>query len=201
MVSLPRLHDADLATGRGQSLANDETQLQGIRQMTELEMIKRYVDIRERLRGPKPIPVTHVRRIHPKPEQIYVPPKPAPAPAPAPKPVQETISAVKEPERFIAVLVELLRPLNSRTIHSVMRATARLAGMSVAELIEDDRHHERAHPRQIGMTICVLGLPRSLPQIGQIFGGRDHTTVINAAQRWRSRVEPALRGHHEEEVQ
>jgi chromosomal replication initiator protein len=50
-----------------------------------------------------------------------------------------------------------------------------------------DLHSERktravARPRQIAMYLAKQLTPRSLPEIGRKFGGRDHTTVIHAVR-------------------
>lgn len=164
--------------------------------MDDLGFVKRYADIRERLFGPPPPRVIAIRRAtpepEPEPETPCVPPPMIESLLPA---VETIISAVAEPERFIAALVEMLQPLPERSVYDVMRATAALAGLSVAELLsgrKGSQRHSRVHPRQIGMTVCVLGLRRSMPRVGYVFGGRDHTTVLNAVWRWRSRVEPVI---------
>ncbi|PNE09990.1 MAG: chromosomal replication initiation protein DnaA, partial [Beijerinckiaceae bacterium] len=38
-------------------------------------------------------------------------------------------------------------------------------------------------PRQISMYLSKLLTPRSLPEIGRRFGGRDHTTVLHAVRK------------------
>ena len=45
------------------------------------------------------------------------------------------------------------------------------------------RAREVARPRQIAMYIAKQLTPRSLPEIGRRFGGRDHTTVIHAIKQ------------------
>ena len=39
-----------------------------------------------------------------------------------------------------------------------------------------------ARPRQIAMYLAKKLTPRSLPEIGRVFGGRDHSTVIHAVR-------------------
>jgi len=45
------------------------------------------------------------------------------------------------------------------------------------------RAREVARPRQIAMYLAKQLTPRSLPEIGRRFGGRDHTTVIHAVRQ------------------
>ena len=45
------------------------------------------------------------------------------------------------------------------------------------------RAREVARPRQVAMYLSKRLTPRSLPEIGRRFGGRDHTTVIHAIKR------------------
>ena len=40
-----------------------------------------------------------------------------------------------------------------------------------------------ARPRQVAMWLCKQLTPRSLPEIGRKFGGRDHTTVMHAVRK------------------
>lgn len=124
--------------------------------------------------------------------QPELPPEPPRKPPPEP-PIVATVCAARDPERFIVALIEMLQPLSNCTVHNVLRAVAHLSGLSVAELLENDRRNVRVCPRQIGMAVSVIAVRRcSLPQIGHIFGGRDHTTVLHAVWRWRDRVEPIL---------
>lgn len=51
------------------------------------------------------------------------------------------------------------------------------------EMQSERRSRYIARPRQIAMYLCRELTPRSLPQIGRAFGGRDHTTVIHACRQ------------------
>jgi len=52
--------------------------------------------------------------------------------------------------------------------------------MTVQEFKQKKRTRTVAFPRQIAMFLCRELTDLSLPQIGEKFGGRDHTTVIHA---------------------
>ena len=51
-----------------------------------------------------------------------------------------------------------------------------------AEMTSARRAREVARPRQVAMYLAKQLTPRSLPEIGRKFGGRDHTTVIHAVK-------------------
>jgi chromosomal replication initiator protein len=55
--------------------------------------------------------------------------------------------------------------------------------VSLAELKGPRRHRNITIPRQIAMYLVRELTDESLPQIGQLFGGRDHSTVINSLRR------------------
>lgn len=50
----------------------------------------------------------------------------------------------------------------------------------VREMYSARRNREVARPRQVAMYLAAESTPKSLPDIGRRFGGRDHTTVIHA---------------------
>jgi chromosomal replication initiator protein len=50
-------------------------------------------------------------------------------------------------------------------------------------MVSARRAREVARPRQIAMYLAKQLTPRSLPEIGRRFGGRDHTTVIHAVRQ------------------
>jgi chromosomal replication initiator protein len=53
----------------------------------------------------------------------------------------------------------------------------------LSDLLSEKRSRSLARPRQIAMTLARELTQLSLPEIGQAFGGRDHTTVMHACQR------------------
>ena len=53
----------------------------------------------------------------------------------------------------------------------------------IADLLSKKRSRSIARPRQMAMALCKELTNHSLPEIGDAFGGRDHTTVIHACKK------------------
>lgn len=68
----------------------------------------------------------------------------------------------------------------ARTVEQIQKAVARYYKMTVKELLERTRRHAVARPRQVAMYLAWRYSQASLPDIGQRFGGFDHTTVLYA---------------------
>jgi chromosomal replication initiator protein len=75
------------------------------------------------------------------------------------------------------------------TVHLVQKVVARHHGMSVQQLLERTRRHAIARPRQIAMFLACRMTHASLPDIGQRFGGFDHTTIMYARDRIGALIE------------
>jgi len=72
------------------------------------------------------------------------------------------------------------------TAHLIMGQTAAYFGLTVEDLCSTSRSRVLVTARHIAMYLCRELTDLSLPKIGQQFGGRDHTTVINADRKIRS---------------
>jgi len=72
------------------------------------------------------------------------------------------------------------------TAATIMGQTASYFGLSIDDLCGTSRSRVLVTARQIAMYLCRELTDLSLPKIGQQFGGRDHTTVINADRKIRS---------------
>ncbi|WP_093312528.1 chromosomal replication initiator protein DnaA [Sphingomonas jatrophae] len=82
------------------------------------------------------------------------------------------------------VLADLLRATQRRiTIDEIQRKVSDHYRIRQAEMSSARRAREVARPRQIAMYLAKQLTPRSLPEIGRRFGGRDHTTVIHAVKQ------------------
>ena len=68
---------------------------------------------------------------------------------------------------------------------AIMTHTADYFGMTVEDLCGQSRTHVLVTARQIAMYLCRELTDLSLPKIGQLFGGRDHTTVMHADRKIR----------------
>ena len=66
------------------------------------------------------------------------------------------------------------------TFESITQAVAEHYHIKVDELFNKKRTQNIAYPRQIAMYLCRELADMSYPRIGELFGGRDHTTVIHA---------------------
>jgi len=72
------------------------------------------------------------------------------------------------------------------TTATIMGQTASYFGLSIDDLCGTSRSRVLVTARHIAMYLCRELTDLSLPKIGQQFGGRDHTTVINADRKIRS---------------
>lgn len=81
------------------------------------------------------------------------------------------------------------------TVEAVQKAVAQLFSVRIADLKGQRRHKGIARPRMIAMYLCRELTGASFPEIGLRFGGKDHSTVINACKRMASIQEedPELR--------
>lgn len=81
------------------------------------------------------------------------------------------------------VLADSLRANSRRiTIDEIQRACAAHYRIDTSEMRSARRARAVARPRQVAMYLAKKLTPRSLPEIGRIFGGRDHSTVIHAVR-------------------
>jgi len=81
-------------------------------------------------------------------------------------------------------LADLLRANQRRiTIDEIQRRVSDHYRIRQAEMSSARRAREVARPRQVAMYLAKQLTPRSLPEIGRRFGGRDHTTVIHAVRQ------------------
>lgn len=70
----------------------------------------------------------------------------------------------------------------------IIAATARHYQINTREVYAVRRTNDIVIPRHVAMYICKAITTRSLPEIGRLFGGRDHTTVLNAVRKMEVRI-------------
>ncbi len=68
-------------------------------------------------------------------------------------------------------------------IEDIQKLVANHYNVSRADLLSSRRTAAVVRPRQIAMFLSKVLTPRSLPEIGRRFGGRDHTTVLHAVRK------------------
>ena len=68
-------------------------------------------------------------------------------------------------------------------IQNIQKTVAEYFKMRVSDLHSRKRSRQIARPRQIAMALAKELTPMSLPEIGDAFGGRDHTTVLHAQRK------------------
>jgi chromosomal replication initiator protein len=66
------------------------------------------------------------------------------------------------------------------SIERIQEVVSQRFGISLQELVGQRRSRSVVYPRHVAMYLCRELTDSSLPKIGDRFGGRDHTTVINA---------------------
>lgn len=88
-----------------------------------------------------------------------------------------TLDFVQEALKDVLALQEKLV-----SIDNILRTTAEYYKIKVADLLSKRRNRSVARPRQMAMTLCKELTNHSLPEIGDAFGGRDHTTVLHACR-------------------
>jgi chromosomal replication initiator protein len=88
------------------------------------------------------------------------------------------IDVVKE------ALKDLLSVQNRQiSVENIQKTVADFFNIKVADMYSKKRPANIARPRQIAMYLAKELTQKSLPEIGELFGGRDHTTVLHAVRK------------------
>ena len=95
-----------------------------------------------------------------------------------------TIEFVHEALRDLLALQDKLV-----TIENIQKTVAEYYKVKVADLLSKRRSRSIARPRQMAMTLSKELTNHSLPEIGDHFGGRDHTTVIHACRKVKELIQ------------
>ena len=86
---------------------------------------------------------------------------------------------------FAKVALKDLLALQDRlvSIENIQKTVADYFKIRVADLLSKKRSRSITRPRQIAMSLAKELTNHSLPEIGDAFGGRDHTTVLHGCRR------------------
>lgn len=86
---------------------------------------------------------------------------------------------------FVRESLKDLLALHDRqiSISNIQRTTAEYYNIKMADLLSKRRTRSVARPRQVAMALAKELTSHSLPEIGDAFGGRDHTTVLHACRK------------------
>ena len=69
------------------------------------------------------------------------------------------------------------------SLDNIQRMVADYFKIKISDLLSKRRNRSIARPRQVAMALCKELTDHSLPEIGDAFGGRDHTTVLHACRK------------------
>jgi chromosomal replication initiator protein len=69
------------------------------------------------------------------------------------------------------------------SVENIQKTVADFYKIKVADMYSKKRPASIAHPRQVAMYLAKELTKKSLPEIGELFGGRDHTTVLHAVRK------------------
>ena len=69
------------------------------------------------------------------------------------------------------------------SLDNIQRMVADYFKIKISDLLSKRRNRSVARPRQVAMALCKELTDHSLPEIGEAFGGRDHTTVLHACRK------------------
>ncbi len=123
----------------------------------------------------------HVARL----ERLSPAPKPVERVAPAPLPISHYLpfDAGWESMWHYDLVSRRARPPSEVSVKDIQTAVAEYYGVSVRDLLAHRRTVDIVLPRHVAMYLTRKLTHRSLPDIGRLFGRRDHTTVLNAVNK------------------
>lgn len=107
------------------------------------------------------------------------------------EPESEIVEVIPEPDSIEAIPKEFrlvpgpgFTKLPYGKVETIQRATANeFAPVSIFDIRSPRRNAKMVLARQVAMYIAKMTTSRSLPELGRLFGGRDHTTVLHGVRR------------------
>jgi len=95
-------------------------------------------------------------------------------------------------------LSDLLRAhAQAITIPNIQKTVADYYQVRLSDLLSKSRVRSLARPRQLASALAKELTEHSLPEIGEAFGGRDHTTVLHACRTIRALRDNDMRVHQD----
>ena len=88
-------------------------------------------------------------------------------------------------------------PSNLVSVEDIQKSVAEYYRIKVADMYSKRRPANIALPRQIAMYLAKELTQKSLPEIGELFGGRDHTTVLHAVKKITKERQKNIKLNHE----
>ncbi|APG83165.1 chromosomal replication initiator protein DnaA [Sinorhizobium americanum] len=107
--------------------------------------------------------------------------------------------SIERVDELLGHLVNAGEPRRVR-IEDIQRIVAKHYNVSRQELVSNRRTRVIVKPRQIAMYLSKTLTPRSFPEIGRRFGGRDHTTVLHAVRKIEELIAGDTKLSHEIEL-
>ncbi|OLP57536.1 chromosomal replication initiation protein DnaA [Rhizobium rhizosphaerae] len=107
--------------------------------------------------------------------------------------------SIERVDELLGHLVNAGEPRRVR-IEDIQRVVAKHYNVSRQELVSNRRTRVIVKPRQIAMYLAKALTPRSFPEIGRRFGGRDHTTVLHAVRKIEELIAGDSKLSHEIEL-
>ncbi len=90
----------------------------------------------------------------------------------------------------------LTQAAHSLTVDAVQKEVANYFNVKLTDLKSPKRHQAIARPRQIAMYLARKLCKASYPELGQRFGGKDHTTVLSACRKIEELVQTDPKTRH-----
>lgn len=107
-----------------------------------------------------------------------------PEPIVIPEPVEEPAPPVDPLALYRLAYDSAIDPRSGvQVAKRLIRETAEETGFTVAEIMGEERRAPLARARQLAMWRVSKNTQLSMPRIGNLFGGKDHTTVLHAIRR------------------
>ena len=91
--------------------------------------------------------------------------------------------------RTILAATKQLEPGPHVRANAIMKATATFYDVPTSSLSKTWREKKFIQPRHVAMYLVYTDTDLSYPEVGAVFGGRDHTTILYAAQKIKAELE------------